>query len=73
MVVLAWHGAFLDFLRACLQEMGFGDFLQLSVLQLNRPLLQVLAEHWESRSNAFVLPVNILTIMVEDMVRLMIR
>ena len=50
--------------------MGFGDFLQFSVLQLDRPLLQALAERWDSRTNAFVLLVGLLMITLEDMVRL---
>ena len=50
--------------------MGFGDFLQLSVLQPDRPLLQALAERWDSRTNAFVLPISLLMINLKDVVRL---
>ena len=50
--------------------MGFEDFLQLLVLQPDRPLLQALEERWDSQTNAFVLPVGLLTISLEDVVRL---
>ena len=49
--------------------MGFGDFLQLPVLQSDRTLLQALAERWDSQTNAFVLLVGPLTITVKDVVR----
>ena len=70
--VLDWHRALPAFQQDRLQDMGFGDFLQLPVLQPDRPLLQALAERWDSWTNTFVLPVGLLTITLEDVVRLTI-
>ena len=68
--VLDWHRALPVFQQDRLRAMGFGDFLQLPVLQPDRPLLQALAELWDRRSNTFILPVGLLTISLEDVVRL---